>query len=69
MNESSINKHIIVTDHEWRLLINALHVFEVVITEGACLGPMTLSNLRDSFPLSTIESTERKLSPFWSNAR
>lgn len=58
----SINKHVILTDSQWKCSINALDVLEVLV-RGDQLDSYVLRDLRDSFPPALIEQTRAKFLP------
>ncbi len=58
----SINKHIILTDSQWRCSINALDVLETLV-KGDELDSQVLRDLRDTFPPTLIEQARAKFIP------
>ena len=58
----SINKHVILTDPQWKCSINALDVLEVLV-KGDELDSQVLRDLRDTFPPTLIEQTRAKFLP------
>ncbi len=57
-----INKHIILTDSQWRCSINALDVLEILV-KGDELDSQALRDLRDAFPPTLIEQARAKFIP------
>lgn len=56
----TMSRHVVLTDKEWRCMINALDVLEVIV-KGDELDSSTLNELRNWFPPTAIEDARAKL--------
>jgi hypothetical protein len=56
----SEGRHLIVTKHEWQMIINALDLMEATL-HNETVDRAVLSDLRSIFPASQIDTLSRKV--------